>query len=101
MVTMEGRFEKDNLKEQYADYTLTINTQVNTNENEIHDVFTKKDRFEETDVTTLSRGTSRTSPGPPSTVAPLWVVNCPRVPTSTYQPQPHSLRPCEDLHVGA
>jgi hypothetical protein len=53
VVTVKGRFEKDNVKEQYADYTLTINTQVNTNENEIHDTFTKKDRFEETDMTTL------------------------------------------------
>jgi hypothetical protein len=44
VVTVKGRFEKDDVKEQYADYTPTINTQVNINKNKIHDVFAKKDR---------------------------------------------------------
>jgi hypothetical protein len=53
VVTVKGRFEKDDVKEQYADYTPTINTKVNINKNKIPDMFAKKDRFEKTDVTTL------------------------------------------------
>ena len=49
---VKGRFEKADVKEQYADYTPTINTHVNTIKNKLPDVFAKKDRFVEADVTT-------------------------------------------------
>ena len=89
---MEGRFEKDNVKEQYADYTLTINTQVNTNENEIHDAFTKKDRFEETDVTTLDAVTRNVKNKPWSALYGSATLGC-KLPSSAhkYLPTPATL----------
>jgi hypothetical protein len=97
----KGKFEKADVTKQNAEYTPTVNTCVNIIKNKLPDVFAKKGRFEKDDVSTrrqstpwrtLLRGTSRTlsrtSPGLPSTVASLWVANCPQVPTSTYQPQP-------------
>jgi hypothetical protein len=54
VVTVKGRFEKDDVKKQYTDYTPTINTQVNIIKNKILDVFAKKGRFVETNVTTLN-----------------------------------------------
>jgi hypothetical protein len=50
----KGRFKKADVKKQYADYTLTINTQVNTIKNKLPDVFAKKGRFKKDDVKTLS-----------------------------------------------
>jgi hypothetical protein len=40
------------VKEQHADYTPTLNTHVNTIKNELPNVFAKKDRFVENNVTT-------------------------------------------------
>jgi hypothetical protein len=35
VVAVKGRFKKDDVKKQYADYTPTINTQVNIIKNKI------------------------------------------------------------------
>jgi hypothetical protein len=54
VLAKKGRFKKADAKKRYADYTQTINTQVNAIKNKIPDAFTKKDRFLEADVTTLN-----------------------------------------------
>jgi hypothetical protein len=54
VLAKKGRFEKADVKEQYVDYTPTINTQVNIIKNKIPDVFAKKGRFVEADVTMLN-----------------------------------------------
>jgi hypothetical protein len=48
----KGRFEKANLMKQTAEYTPTVNTQVNIIKNKFPDMFTKKGGFEKADVTT-------------------------------------------------
>jgi hypothetical protein len=92
VVTVKGRFEKDDVKEHYADYTPTINTQVNTNKNEIHDVFAKKDRFEETDVTTLDAVTRNVKNKPWSALYGSAALGC-KLPSSAhkYLPTPATL----------
>jgi hypothetical protein len=50
----KGRFKKADVKKQYADYTPTINTQVNIIKNKLPDMFAKKGRFVEADVTMLN-----------------------------------------------
>jgi hypothetical protein len=54
VLAKKGRFEKANVKKHYAEYTPTINTQVNIIKNKIPNLFAKKGRFMEADVTTLN-----------------------------------------------
>jgi hypothetical protein len=98
----KGRFQKADVMKQNAEYTPTVKTHMNIIKNKLPDVFPKKGRFQKANVTTLNAEYTPTvntlvnivtrnvknEPCPPSTVAPLWVVNGPRVPTRTYQPQP-------------
>ena len=49
--TVKGRFEKTDVTKQKAEYTPTVNTQVNIIKNKLLYVFAKKDRFEKADVT--------------------------------------------------
>ena len=48
----KGRFKMAYVTKQKAEYTPTVNTQVNIIKNKLLYVFAKKDRFEKADVTT-------------------------------------------------
>jgi hypothetical protein len=50
----KGRFGKADVTKQTAEYTPTINTQVNIIKNKLTDMFAKKGRLEKADVTMLN-----------------------------------------------